>query len=37
MQQVRFGWIFAGGNVTVALIAIILTSVQGFDPSMLIG
>jgi len=37
MQTDRFGWTLAGVNVAVATIAIILTSLSGVDPTMLIG
>jgi hypothetical protein len=37
MQDDRFGWILAGVNVAVAAVAIVLTSLTGIDPTMLIG
>jgi len=37
MQTDRFGWTLAGINVVVATIAVVLTSLTGIDPAMLIG
>jgi len=37
MQDDQFGWLLAGGNIAVAIVVIMLTSVMGYDSSMMIG